>query len=99
MLVGSAFEMGFDRLELLDDASLLVAAFALLLLNFLAAGLDLLDVIRRRLNRQVFGEQIIAGVAGRDFNNVAYAADVLDRFFERSFTFAMETSVGSKLWV
>ena len=85
LLVGAALERDLDALELLDQRGLLLAALALLLLDLLAALLDLLDVVRRRLDRQVLREEVVAGVAGRDLDDVADAADVLDRFLEEQF--------------
>ena len=53
LLVGPALERDLDAFELLDQRFLLLAALALLPLDLLAAGLDLLDVARRRLDGQV----------------------------------------------
>ena len=85
LLVGAAFERDLDAGERLDERGLLLAALALDLLDLLASLLDLLDVVRRRLDGQVVREQVVPGVARRHLDDVADAADVLDRFLQEEF--------------
>jgi hypothetical protein len=37
------------------------------------------------MDGQVLGEQIIAGIAGRDLDDIADSTDVFDAFFEQEF--------------
>ena len=69
----------------LMSCGLLLALLGLEPLDLLAAGLDLLDVVRRRLDGQVLGQQVVPGVTGRDLDDVADPADVLDGFFQQKF--------------
>ena len=85
LLVGAALEVDLDAGELADHIFLAVALLGFEALDLLAAGFDLLYVVRRRRNGQVLREQVIPRVAGGDFDDVADLADVLDGFFEEEF--------------
>jgi hypothetical protein len=64
LLVGATLEGNLDALELLDELRLFLALLGFLPLDFLAAGFDLLDVVGRRLDGEILGEEVIACVAG-----------------------------------
>ena len=57
LLVGLRLQRDLDALKLLDQPFLLLATLALDPLDFLAAGLDLLDVARRRLTARSCGSR------------------------------------------